>query len=158
MWSASRWVRPVPGIVAFLGLSVSIGSTAAVPSLPPNLPVPERARLERVAEAASVTTRVDTEPFVTRRAVFEYLLDHPEFATHVTRTLRLARYRIWQTPEGLFLDDGWGAAGHFSVAHAAAGTRVIYARGSFRQTALPTVHGEAVAMIEYRVTPAAGGR
>jgi hypothetical protein len=158
MWPASRWVRLVSGIVAFLGLSVSIGSTAAVPALPPNLPAPERARLERVADAASVTTRVDTEPFLTRRAVFEYLLDHPEFATHVTRTLRLARYRIWQTPEGLFLDDGWGATGHFSVVHAAAGTRVMYARGSYRQTALPTIHGEAVVMIEYRVTPAAGGR
>ena len=141
-----------------LGLWGVIASASALPSLPPDLPAPERARLERVAGAASVATRVDTEPFVTRREIFEYLLDHPEFATHVTRTLRLARYRIWRTPEGLFLDDGWGVTGHFSVVHATAGTRVMYARGTFRQTALPTVNGEAVAMIEYGVTPAAGGR
>ena len=158
MRSSSRSAHRVRGVVVFLGLSVSIASAAAIPSLPSNLPAPERARLERVADEASVATRVATEPFVTRREVFEYLLDHPEFATHVTRTLRLARYRVWRTPAGLFLDDGWGATGHFSVVHAAAGTRVMYARGSFRQTALPTVHGEAVAMIEYEVTPAAGGR
>ena len=154
-WS-SRSARLVREVVVLLGLSVSIASAAALPSLPPNLPAPERARLERVADEASVATRVATEPFVTRREVFEYLLDHPEFATHVTRTLRLGRYRIWRTPGGLFLDDGWGATGHFSVVHATAGARVVYARGTFRQTALPTVHGEAVVIIEYDVTPAAG--
>jgi hypothetical protein len=114
-------------------------------------------RLERLAEAASVATRVETEPFLTRRDVFEYLLDHPEFATHVTRTLRLARYRIWRTPDGMFLDDGWGATGHFAVIHAAAGQRVMYARGAYRQMLLPTINGEAVAMIEYEITPAGDG-
>lgn len=133
-------------------------SVASVAPLPPGIPPAERVRLERVAEGASVATRVDTEPFVTRRPVFEYLLDHPEFATHVTRALRLARYRIWRTPEGLFLDDGWGATGHFSVVHASAGQRVMYARGAYRQAVLPDINGEAVAMIEYRVTPTAQGR
>jgi hypothetical protein len=35
---------------------------------------------------------------------------------------------------------------------------VIYARGAYRQTALPTVNGEAVAMIEYDITPTGDGR
>jgi hypothetical protein len=107
---------------------------------------------------ASVATRVETEPFLTRRQIFEYLLDHPEFATHVTRTLRLARYRIWRTADGMFLDDGWGATGHFAVVQSVAGRRVMYARGAYRHTVLPTINGEAVAMIQYEITPAGDGR
>jgi hypothetical protein len=155
----SSFVRRV---AASLAISLALGLTAAwagsVASLPKEIPAGERARLERVAEEASVSTRVETEPFVTRREVFEYLLDHPEFATHVTRTLRLARYRIWRTPKGMFLDDGWGATGHFSVVHAVSGRRVMYARGAYRKTMLPTINGEAVAMIQYEVTPAGEGR
>ena len=158
MRSFPRSARLVRGVVVVLGLSVSFASAASLPSLPPNLPATEHARLGRFAEEASVATRVDTDSFVGRREVFEYLLDHPEFAAHVTRTLRLARYRVWRTSEGLFLDDGWGATGHFSVVHAAAGTRVVYARGAYRQTALPALNGEAVAVIGYHVTPAADGR
>jgi hypothetical protein len=136
-----------------LALAASSAPAAPAVTLPPEMRADERARLERIAEAASVSTRVETDPFLSRRQVFEYLLDHPEFATHVTRTLRLARYRIWQTSEGLYLDDGWGATGHFSVVHSVAGQRVMYARGSYRQTMLPTINGEAVAMIQYGITP-----
>ena len=139
-------------------LSMTSAGATSVSPLPMEIPPAERARLERVAEAASVTTRVETEPFVTRREIFEYLLDHPELATHVTRALRLARYRIWRTPEGMFLDDGWGATGHFAIIHAAAGQRVMYARGAYRQAVLPTINGEAVTMIEYAATPTGDGR
>ena len=149
-------------LAALLAIGLAVGMTSAwalsVPPLPAGLPRADRARLDRVAQAASVATSVETEPFFTRREIFEYLLDHPEFATHVTRTLRLARYRIWRTAEGLFLDDGWGATGHFEVVHAAAGHRVMYARGAYRQTVLPTINGEAVAMIHYAITPAGEGR
>jgi hypothetical protein len=149
-------------VAALLAIALAVATTNAwatsVSSLPVEMPPAERARLERLAEAASVATRVETEPFVTRREIFEYLLDHPELATHVTRTLRLARYRIWHTADGMFLDDGWGATGHFSIVHAAAGQRVMYARGAYRQAMLPTINGEAVAMIEYDVTPTGRGR
>lgn len=154
-------IRLVTLVVICLGWSASsapAASVASVVTLPGDMRADERARLERLAEGASVATRVETDPFLSRRQVFEYLLDHPEFATHVTRTLRLARYRIWQTPEGLFMDDGWGATGHFAVVHAVAGQRVMYARGSYRQSILPTINGEAVAMIQYGVTPIGEGR
>src|SRR5439155_1157108 len=105
-----------------------------------------------------VATRVDAVPFVARLPVFEYLLDHPEFATHLTRMLRLARYRIWQTPRGLYLDDGWGGTGYFWVVYAGNGTRLMRARGEFKQTLMPTIQGEAVTMIEYEATPAPDGK
>lgn len=126
--------------------------------LPSGIPQAQRGELQQVAEAASVSTRVQAEPFVARRDVFEYLLDHPEFATHVTRALKLARYRIWHTPDGLFLDDGWGATGHFSVIYAGDGTRVMYARGQYQQRVLPNINGRAVVVLEYEFQPAPDGR
>ena len=148
-------------LTALLLISLALATPsvrASVVTLPMEMPADERARLERLAEDAAVSARVDTEPFLTRREIFDYLLDHPDFASHVTRTLRLARYRIWRTPEGMFLDDGWGATGHFSVIHAAARRRVMYARGAYRQAILPAINGEAVVMIEYEATPAGDGR
>jgi len=142
-----------------IGLALATSSVrASVVTLPMEMPADQRAQLERLAEAAAVSARVDTEPFLTRREIFDYLLDHPDFASHVTRTLRLGRYRIWRTPEGMFLDDGWGATGHFAVIHAAARRRVMYARGAYRQAVLPAINGEAVIMIEYEATPAGDGR
>jgi len=129
-----------------------------MPQLPAGIPSVERARVTEVAQDADVATRVDATPFVARLTIFEYLLDHPEFATHVTRTLRLARYRVWPTSQGLYLDDGWGATGHFWVVYAGNGTRLMRARGEFKQTLLPTIHGEAVTMIEYEATADTDGK
>lgn len=129
-----------------------------VGALPGELPRPERVRLQAVAETASVSTHVAGEPFVARADVFEYLLDHPEFATHVTRALKLARYRIWRRDDGLFLDDGWGATGRFDVVYASGGTRVMYARGQYDHRFLPQIRGQAVVVIEYAAQPAAAGR
>jgi hypothetical protein len=158
MWARFTSLRFAALLAFACGLSLTSAGATAMSPLPLGIPPAERARLERVAEAASVATRVETDPFITRREIFEYLLDHPDFATHVTRALRVARYRIWRTPEGMFLDDGWGGTGHFAIIHAAAGQRVMYARGAYRQTVLPTINGEAVAMIEYEVTPTGHGR
>ncbi len=141
-----------------LGLVGSALGARPAPPLPPDLPAAERLRLQQVTEQASVATRADGEPFVTRRDVFEYLLDHPEFATHVTRALKLARYRIWREADGLWLDDGWGATGQFSIVYAANGTRVMYARGQYTQWYLPTIHGQAVVIIEYAAQPAPDDR
>ena len=145
-----------------VGCLLSVVSPAAAgwvgAVLPSAMPSAERSRVLQLAETADVATRVDAEPFIAKPEVFEYLLDHPEFATHVTQTLRLARYRVWPTAQGFFLDDGWGARGHFWVVHAGRGTRVMVARGEFRQLLLPAIGGEAVTMIEYGFTPAAEGR
>jgi len=154
----STRIRLTALVLIGLALAAPGVRASSVVTLPMEMPADQRARLERLAEAATIATRVDTEPFLTRREIFDYLLDHPDFATHVTRTLRLARYRIWRTPEGMFLDDGWGATGTFSVIHTGARQRVMYARGAYRQTLLPAINGEAVVMIEYEATPAGDGR
>src|SRR3989441_8290061 len=152
-WSA--WV--VAGLAIVLLESSAFGAKLS-PTFPAQIPPAERARLQEVAEGASVSARAAGEPFVARTDVFEFLLDHPEFATHVTRALRIARYRIWRGPEGLWLDDGWGAVGRFSVASSADGMRVMHARGYYQPGFLPSIHGQAVVVIEYGAQPAADHR
>lgn len=130
------------------------------PEPPTSAPAPgvSLAQLDEVRRNPSVSAHAEGQPFVGRREVFEFLLDHPDFATHISRALRLARYRMWRTDEGLFVDDGWGATGRVFVVYAASGTRVLYARGEFQHGLLPTISGEAVVTINYEVQPAADGR
>jgi hypothetical protein len=155
--AAPRPRRALIGVVALvLGIATVVG--AASGALPADLPGPQRERLEAITRAAAVSTRVDADPFVGRPEVFKYLLDHPEFATRVTRVLKVARYRVWREADGLHLDDGWGAVGRFEVVHAVGGTRVMYARGVYQKRFLPDIHGEAVVMIEYDVRPAPDGK
>lgn len=132
-----------------IGLISAADSLRAASALPDQIALTERVRLELVVKNAVVSTRRVVEPFPGRPAIFEYLLDHPEFATHVARALRVARYRIWRTGEGLFLDDGWGAKGHFEVVHVEQGIRVFYAHGHYEQRLLPNIRGRAVVVIEY---------
>ena len=149
---------------AVAGLAVILlvsGALAAKPSpiLPAQIPAGERTRLQQLAEAASVSAQAAGEPFVARPDVFEFLLNHPEFATHVSRALKLARYRIWRGPDGgLWLDDGWGLVGQFSIVYAAAGMRVAYAHGQYQSGLLPSIRGQAVVVIEYGMSPIADQR
>jgi len=128
------------------------------PALPAEIPLAVRARLASVVDEASLSTRVQGDSFVARRDVFEFLIEHPEFATHVTRALKVARYRIWRTPAGLMLDDGWGAVGHIEVVYGAPGLRVMYAKGEYHQTILPNIRGQAVVTIDWKATPAPDGK
>jgi hypothetical protein len=155
-FAAPRPRRAAATIVLVLGL-VSIVAAAGA-ALPLDLPAPHRARLEAIAQKAAVSTHVVADPFVGRPEVFQFLLDHPEFASRVTRVLKVARYRIWREADGLHLDDGWGAVGRFDVVYAGGGTRVMYARGVYQKWLLPDIHGEAVVMIEYGVRPGPEGK
>src|SRR5262245_56424978 len=64
--------------------------------LPPDLPEADRLLLQQVLDHASVAAQSNGDTFLVRSDMFEYLLDHPEFATHVMRALEIARYRIWR--------------------------------------------------------------
>jgi len=140
-------------------LTASCGAAdPAALTLPPDMPMAERSQLTGVATGASIATRVEGEPFLARREILEYLLDHLAFTTQVIQTLRIGRLRIWPTREGLFVDEGWGTTGRLWVAYAAGGTRVIYTRGQHDMALLPSIRGEVLLIIEYRYVPDAPGR
>src|ERR687892_196515 len=153
--AAPRVRSAIVGLGLIIGLATAVAAAAALPSA---LPHAERERLEAIARAAAVSTHVDAQPFVARPEIFQFLLDHPDFATRVTRVLKVSRYRIWREADGLHLDDGWGTVGRFAVVYAAGRTRVMYARGVYQKRFLPDIHGEAVVMIEYQVRPAPEGK
>jgi hypothetical protein len=155
----ARRQRRAGAAVVGLILAASVAHAARAPRSLPGLVAPEeRDRLERIAQNAVVSTRMELPPYPARPKVFEYLLDHPDFATRLTRALRLARYQVWRTPTGFFLDDGWGAKGEFSVAYAAPGMRVMYCKGRFEPPLLPDIHGQAVVVLEYEFRPHAEPR
>lgn len=143
---------------AWLTLAPMAPGVATALDLPGSIPAPERSRLARVAAGAAIATRVDVEPFLASRDVFEYLLDHLPFTTQVIQSLRFARLRIWQTPEGLAIDEGWGTTGWLRVVYAADGRRVIYTRGQHQEALLPTIHGEILLIIDYHYVPGTQSR
>lgn len=152
-------VRPclLAAVTALLFVT-PVAAGRAAPPLPAEIPTATRQRLAPVTERASLASHVDGEPFRARRDVFEYLLDHPEFATHVTRTLKVARYRVWTVPGGFGLDDGWGTVGTFEVVYVAPGIRVMHAQGEYRQRLLPNIRGQAIISISYAATPSSDGK
>jgi len=142
---------------ALLQPAVGAGGEGA-PALPRGVPPAELARIERVLAKATVSTRVEIEPYPLRLDVFDYLLDHPDFATQVTRAMKLARYRIWRTADGLNLDDGWGVTGLITPMYGDRGLRVVYARGRYEQSVLPDIRGQAVIVLRYADGPGPNGR
>jgi hypothetical protein len=100
---------------------------------------------------------MELEPYVVRPEIFEYLLDHPEFASHVTRALKAARYKIWREAGSLWLEDGWGVKGTFSLTHAEPGLRLMHAQGAYQST-LPDITGRAIVALVYKFQSAPQGR
>ena len=149
--AGAAWLALVP-------IARSGAADSMTPNLPGSIPPAERSRLTGVVAGAAIATRVDVEPFLARRDIFEYLLNHLAFTTQVIQTLRFARLRIWQTPEGLAIDEGWGTTGWLWVVYAADGTRVIYTRGQHQEALLPTIRGEILLIIDYQYVPGAQGR
>jgi hypothetical protein len=130
----------------------------AAPALPSGVPPADRARMENVLSHATISTRVEIEPYPLRLDVFDYLLNHPDFATQVTRALKLARYRIWTSADGLNLDDGWGVKGLITPFYGDKGLRVVYARGRYEQNVLPDIRGQAIIFVRYGESGASAGR
>lgn len=127
-------------------------------TLPSQLPPEQRARVDDVVRHAFASTRMELDPYPARAEIFEFLLDHAEFASHVTRALRAARYKIWHDADSLWLDDGWGVKGRFNLLHAERGLRLMYAAGAYDQGVLPDIRGQAVVAITYEFRPDGQGR
>jgi len=145
----------VGGVLLFAVGAVAAGSAGAL-AWPEQLPQGERAALEQVVKSASISTRMELPAFPARPEIFEYLLEHPEFASHVTRALRAARLRLWANGDRLELDDGWGARGQLRLVHAEPGRRLYHVRGRAVQALLPDIYGQSVVEYTYAFRRPAG--
>ena len=151
------WLFGIAVVAALLSAAVVAGSEQPELVMPPDMPRDEAARLRDLAERAAVTGRVTTERFRLPANVFEYLLDHPEFAATVARALRIASYRVWREGTEMWLDDGQGAVGRFAFVHTVAGSRIVYARGRYTRWMIP-IRGDAVAVLTWSSEPSGDGR
>jgi hypothetical protein len=147
---------------ALLALGLLLGRArplAAQPTLPmpPQLPQKDRERFESIVKNAFASTQQSVDAYAIRPEIFEYLLDHPEFASYVTRALKAARYKIWRDQGALWLDDGWGVRGIFTPVYTEPGLRLMHAQGAY-QSALPDIKGRAVVALAYRFQSNAQGR
>lgn len=151
-------MAPALIVVLLLVLAGSARATAPAAALPRDLPAAELARLREVTERASVSARSDGDTFRVRRDLFEYLLDHPELASHIIQALKVNRFRIWREPDGLWLDDRAGALVTFQIVYSAPGRRVFFMQGRYQPAVLPAIHGRVVAVLAYTVAPADQGK
>ena len=82
--------------------------------------------------------------------VFDFLLDHPDFAATAGRILGIVKYRIVKERDGVFWgDDAHGATGTFELMYAERGKRVYLATGTFVKRFLPTIHGRILLVMAY---------
>jgi hypothetical protein len=143
-------------VAATLGAPRSSRAAPTLP-LPTAVPAADRQRVQEVVKQSFASTQQSADVYPARPEIFEYLLDHPEFASHVTRALKAARYRIWYEQGSLWLDDGWGVRGTFWTVYSQPGLRLMMAQGAY-QSALPDIKGRAVVALAYGFQPGPSGR
>ena len=112
-------------------------------------PVSER-RVRDVTEHAIFFRDLHEITVKSSPMVFDYLIDHPDFAATAGRVLGIVRYRIVKERDGVFWgDDAHGATGTFELMHAEPGRRIYLATGTFVKRFLPTIHGRIVLVMAY---------
>ena len=123
----------------------------------PTLPIPPaalseaaRARAEGVLNHQIFAQRVAGIRYRSREAVFEFLLDHPDFAATVARALRVGQYRLDRVGDEYVGDDARGARGLVRLLYADAGQRLYHLEGRYEARGLPSLSGEMLVLLEYR--------
>jgi hypothetical protein len=100
-----------------------------------------------VVGAALVAREVRDIAFRSRREVFDFLLEHPDFAAEVARVVREGTYRVRRVGEGFVAEDGRGAHGTFRTLAVDGGLRVFHLAGRYEPPLLPTVAGSMVLLL-----------
>ncbi len=109
-----------------------------------------RQRLREVTEEAIFIRDVLGIAIKSRQPVFDFIVEHPDFAATAGRILGIVKYRVVQEREGVFWgDDAHGATGTFELMYAKPGKRVYLAKGTFVKQFLPTIHGRIVLVMVY---------
>lgn len=142
------------------GWSGEAGRTASLPPVARQIPwdrldLETSLRVNDVIAGAVVAHQVDGIWYRSRKAVFDFFFDHPDFAANVARVLREGKYRVWRTAAGYEADDGRGAHGFFKPIITDGDRRVFYLEGRYDRPFLPTISGRLVLVVEtvHRTNP-----
>ena len=104
--------------------------------------------VREVVVGALVEREVRDIAFRSRPAVFEFLLDHPDFAADVARALRQGKYRLRRVGDAYEADDGRGARGWLTPVFAAPGRRLFHLAGRYDPPLLPALSGRLVVLLD----------
>ncbi|MFQ5829617.1 MAG: hypothetical protein ACE5JD_10755 [Candidatus Methylomirabilia bacterium] len=149
--------RPRLRLWVFLLLVVSPSSAAAASGLIPFslLKVEDRGEMEEIFYHPALSRKVIGLRFRSRKEVYEYLLDHPDFATGVARTLRLSKYRIDKDGGSYRAQDyadyegtkERGMKGRFRVIYSDPAKRIMFVWGTYKKVL--TIRARAILVLEY---------
>ena len=110
-----------------------------------------------VVSQALVFRQVDGIAFRSRKEVYDYLIQHMDFAADVARMLRVGKYRIRRIPAGFETDDGRGAHGFLKPLYDDGDRRVFYLQGRYDPPILPSIGGRLVLVLDTSHTLAPDG-
>ena len=110
-----------------------------------------------VVGQALVFRQVDGIAFRSRKEVYDYLIQHMDFAADVARMLRVGKYRIRRTSVGFEADDGHGAHGFLKPLYDDGDRRVFYLHGHYDPPILPSIAGRLVLVLDTSYTQAPDG-
>lgn len=95
-----------------------------------------------------VARQVNGIAYKSRPEIFQYLLDHPDFAATMARAIKVGRYRVTPVPGGYEADDGRGVRGLLKPVYADAQRRVYYLTGRYAPSVFPAITGRAVLVLD----------
>ncbi len=110
-----------------------------------------------VVSQALVFRQVDGIAFRSRKEVFDFLIQHPDFAADLARALREGKYRVRRTAAGFEAADGRGAHGFLKPLYADGERRVFYLEGRYDPPVLPSIAGRLVLVLDTTHTTAPDG-
>jgi hypothetical protein len=105
-------------------------------------------RVRDVVADAFAAREVRDIIFRSRPEVLEFLLDHPDFASHVGLALRRGKYRLRRAGDAYEAEDGQGAYGRMWQLLRDGGRRMFYIEGHYDGLVLPTFSGRLVVLLD----------
>ena len=104
-----------------------------------------------------VARQINGIAYKSRPEIFQYLLDHPDFAADMARAIKVGKYRVTPVTGGYEADDGRGVRGLLKPVYADAQRRVYYLAGRYDPPIFPTMTGRAVLVLDTLHVASPGG-
>lgn len=118
--------------LVLLLLTTGVGATSPFP--PHLLNGKGGEALKEVVEGSTLHREMSGIRLKGREAVFEYLLDHPDFAATLARAAGVLKYTVERQGEGEYwADDQKGITGRLALLHGEVGRRIFYAEGTYEK-------------------------